>query len=100
MFDFNKKRTELLNEEMANQILESGVFEEIEPGVFNEKQNMKEVSKNRPSAHWIQINRTSRKCSRCQLTFKIAVYPTWRCENPKFCPNCGAYMTMTYTRKK
>ena len=41
-------------------------------------------------AEWIQVDDDRCKCSNCDHTFLIAVYPS--SGNNNFCPNCGAAM--------
>lgn len=41
-------------------------------------------------AHWIKVTPKHSRCSCCDVTCLIAVYPTSADAN--FCPNCGADM--------
>ncbi len=43
------------------------------------------------SGHWIEVSSKHSKCSCCETTCLIAVYPI--SSNANFCPNCGAKMT-------
>lgn len=39
-------------------------------------------------AHWIQIDDTKCRCSKCDVIASIAIYPFG---DKNYCPNCGAY---------
>ena len=39
--------------------------------------------------HWIQVDSTKCRCSRCDIIALIALYPHG---DKSFCPNCGAKM--------
>lgn len=59
--------------------------------------SLKTFIKNRPAAdvapvvhgHWIQVDSTKCRCSRCDIIALIALYPHG---DKNYCPNCGAKM--------
>lgn len=74
-------------------------YNEIRPYLATKVAEFTEILKNFPTAdvqpvkrgRWIEVTPRHSKCSICDTTCLIAVYPISK--NANYCPNCGALMT-------